>query len=64
LLWLFLDGSVMLAMLSGVLAHRALEVTGRRRALTRIGLWVSRATIATGFLAALVSFAGVTVPLP
>lgn len=63
-LWLFLGGSVALAMLSGVLAHRALEVTGRRRALARIGLWLSRATIVAGLLATLVSVAGVTVPSP
>jgi uncharacterized membrane protein len=63
-LWLFLGGSVMVAMLSGVLAHRALEVTGRRRALARIGLWLSRATIVAGLLAAFVSVAGVTVPSP
>lgn len=61
-LWLFLCGSVVVAMLSGVLARRALEVTGRRRALATIGLWLSRATIVAGLLAALVSVAGVTVP--
>jgi hypothetical protein len=63
-LWLFLGGSVVVAMLAGVLAHRALEVTGRRRALARIGLWLSRATILTGLLAAVLSIAGVTVPAP
>jgi len=59
LLWLFLGGSVMVAILSGVLAHRALEVTRRRRALARTGLWLSRATMVAGVLAALVSLAGV-----
>jgi len=63
-LWLFLGGSVLVAMLSGVLAHRALEVTGRRRALARIGLWLSRATIVAGLFAALVAAARVTVPSP
>ena len=62
-LWLFLGASMIVAMLSGVLAHRALEVTGRRRALARIGLWLSRATILTGLLAAVLSMAGVTVAL-
>jgi uncharacterized membrane protein len=52
LAWLFLGGSVMAAMLSGFLAHRALEVTGRRRTLARMGLWLSRATIVVGFLPA------------
>jgi hypothetical protein len=51
-------------MLSGVLAHRALEVTGRRRVLARIGLWLSRATVVAGLLAALVSVAGVTLQSP
>ena len=64
LLWLFLGGSVLVAMLSGVLAHRALEVTGRRRALARIGLWLSRATIVAGLFAALVAAERVTVPSP
>jgi hypothetical protein len=50
LMWLFLAGAVALAVLSGVLAHRALEVTHRRRALARIGLWLSRATIVTGLM--------------
>jgi uncharacterized membrane protein len=63
-LWLFLGGSVMVATLSGVLARRALEVTNRRRALAKIGLWLSRATILTGLLAAVLSIAGVTVPSP
>lgn len=62
--WLFLGGSVMVAMLAGVLAHRALEVTSRRRSLARIGLWLSRATIVTGLLAAVLAMAGVTVPSP
>ncbi len=61
-LWVFLFGAVMLAMLSGVLAHRALEVSGRRRALARLGLWLSRATVLTGLLAAALSIAGVNVP--
>ena len=64
LLWLLLGGSVIVAMVSGVLAHRALEVTGRRRALARVGLWLSRATIVADLLAALVSVAGVTVASP
>jgi uncharacterized membrane protein len=64
LLWVFLSGSVIVAMLSGVLAHRALEMTSRRRALAKIALWLSRATILTGLLAAVVSIAGVTVPSP
>jgi hypothetical protein len=64
LLWVFLGGSVLVAMLSGVLAHRALEVTGRRRALARIGLWLSRATIIAGLFAALVAGARLAVPSP
>ncbi|HET7618031.1 MAG TPA: hypothetical protein VFK20_05935, partial [Vicinamibacterales bacterium] len=58
-LWPFLAGSVAVAVLSGFLARRALHVTHRRRALARIGLWVSRGTIAAGILAALVSASGI-----
>ena len=56
-LWLCLGGSVLVAILSAVLAHRALEVTSRRRALARISLWLSRATICTGLVAAVVAIA-------
>jgi uncharacterized membrane protein len=62
LLWILLAGALLIAMVSGVLAHRALEVTNRRRALARIGLWLSRATILTGLVAAALSFAGVAPP--
>jgi hypothetical protein len=61
LLWLFLGGSLVVAMASGILAHRAMEVSGRRRALARIALWLSRAAIVAGVLAALASVAGVIV---
>jgi uncharacterized membrane protein len=60
--WVFLGGAGMLAILAGVLAHRALEVTNHRRALARFGLWLSRATVLTGILAAALSIAGVTGP--
>ena len=60
LLWLFLAGALLLAMVSGVLVHRALEVTNRRRALARMGLWLSRATVIGGLLAAVLSLAGIT----
>ena len=63
LLWAFLGGAVMLAILSSVLAHRALEVTGRRRGLAKTGLWLSRATIFFGLLTAVLSVTGITVPL-
>ena len=56
--WLILGGAV-LAMISGVLAHRALEVTQRRRALATIALWLSRTTIVTGFVVAALSIIGV-----
>jgi hypothetical protein len=62
LLSLLLGGAVMLAIFAGVLAHRALEVTGRRRALARIGLWLSRVTILTALFAVALLIAGVTVP--
>lgn len=57
-LWLFLGGSIIVAMLSGIMARRALEVTHRRRALATIGLWLSRATIVAGLVAAVASLAG------
>ena len=62
LVWLLLAGALLIALVSGVLAHRALEVTNRRRPLARIGLWLSRATILAGLLAAALSLAGVTLP--
>lgn len=57
--WLFLGGSIVVAMLSGIMARRALEKTTRRRTLATLGLWVSRATIAAGLVAAVVSLTGV-----
>ena len=62
LVWILSAGALLIALVSGVLAHRALEVTNRRRALARIGLWLSRATILAGLLAAALSLAGVTLP--
>jgi len=60
LLWLPLGGSIIVAMLSGIMARRALEVTTRRRTLATLGLWLSRATIAAGFVAVVVSLGGVS----
>jgi hypothetical protein len=57
LVWLLFGVSVTVAMLSAVLAHRALEITTRRRVLARRALWLSRATIVAGFLAALIAIA-------
>ena len=59
--WLMLGGSVIVAMVAGFLAHRALEVTSRRRGLARFGVWLSRATIWVGILAAALSLAGIRV---
>jgi hypothetical protein len=39
-------------------------VTRRRRALTRFGLWPSRATVLSGLLAAVLAIAGVNVHAP
>ena len=64
LLWLLPGGSVLVAIFSAVLAHRALEATSRRRALAKISLWLSRTTICTGLLAAVLAIAGVTVLSP
>ena len=61
-IWLVLGGALLVAMVAGVLARRALEVTRRRRALARIGLWLARATVLTGLLAAVLAIAGVNVP--
>lgn len=63
-LWIVLGGALIVAMVAGVLARRALEVTRRRRALARIGLWLARATVLTGLLAAVLAIAGVNVPAP
>jgi uncharacterized membrane protein len=63
LLWLFLGGAVALAIVSSVLAHRALEVTQRRRTLAKIGLWLSRAAIVTGLLVAVLSITGFKLPV-
>jgi hypothetical protein len=62
--WLVLGGALIVAMVAGVLAQRALEVTRRRRALTRFGLWLSRATVLSGLLAAVLAIAGVNVHAP
>lgn len=61
LIWAALGGAMLLAMLSGVLAHRALEVTDRRRTLARAALWLSRATLITGLLAAALVMLGIRV---
>jgi hypothetical protein len=58
-LWPFVASSMIVAIVAGSMARRALKVTARRRALARLGLWLSRATLAAGVIAALASFAGV-----
>jgi hypothetical protein len=58
-LWPFVATSMIVAIVAGSMARRALKVTARRRALARLGLWLSRATLAAGVIAALASFAGV-----
>lgn len=62
--WPILGSSLIVAVLSGALARRAIEVTQRRRALARIGLWLSRATIVVGLVAAVAALAGVDTAWP
>ena len=55
LFWALLGGSVLLGVISCVLAARALRVTARRRRLAHFGLWLGRATVLAGGVTAVLA---------
>ena len=60
LLWAFLAIGGMLALAAEALTRRTFEVTNRRHALARMGIWLSRSTIAVVVLASASFIFGLT----